>query len=79
METGKNFSKPNLQEKYEIIKEHIELAIKEKGEKVALNEMRKHISWYTKNMPNSSEFRDLINHTDNKEELMRIIKEYFAQ
>ena len=77
LETGKNFSKPNLQEKYEIIKEHIELAIKEKGEKVALNEMRKHISWYTKNMPNSSEFRDLINHTENKEELMRIIKEYF--
>ena len=74
---GEKLQRPNLQEKYEIIKEHIELAIEEKGEKVALNEMRKHISWYTKNMPNSSGFRDLVNHIENKEELMKIIREYF--
>ena len=77
LKSGEKLPRPNLQEKYEIIKEHIELAIEEKGEKVALNEMRKHISWYTRNMPNSSGFRDLVNHTENKEELMKIIKNYF--
>lgn len=77
LQTGEKISKPTLREKYEILKEHIELDIKEKGENVALNEMRKHISWYTKNMKDSSTFRDKINHIDNKEELMKIVKEYF--
>lgn len=77
LQTGEKISKPTPREKYEILKEHIELDIKEKGENVALNEMRKHISWYTKNMKDSSTFRDKINHIDNKEELMKIVKEYF--
>ena len=77
LKTGKKMSRITEQEKYEILKEHIDLDIREKGEAVALNEMRKHIAWYTKNMKNSSEFRNLINHIDNREELMNKIKEYF--
>lgn len=77
LRTGDKLPKPTNQEKYEILKEHIELDIREKGESVALNEMRKHISWYTKNMKDSSTFRNEINHIDNKDELMRKIEEYF--
>lgn len=77
LRTGDKLPRPTNQEKYEILKEHIELDIREKGEKVALNEMRKHISWYTKNMKDSSTFRNEINHIDNKDELMRKIEEYF--
>ena len=65
-------------EKYEILREHIELDIFYKGETVALNEMRKHIAWYTRNMPNSSIFRNEINHIENKEMLIKKIKEYFS-
>ena len=75
--TGDKLPRPTNQQKYEILKEHIELDIREKGEKVALNEMRKHISWYTKNMKDSSSFRNEINHIDNKDELMKKIEEYF--
>jgi len=77
LKTGEKLAKPTNQEKYEILREHIELNIREKGEKVALNEMRKHISWYTKNMKDSSTFRNQINHIDNKEELMELIQKYF--
>ena len=77
LKTGEKMPRPSEQEKYEILKEHIDLDIREKGEDGALNEMRKHIAWYTKNMKNSSEFRNLINHIDNREELMNKIKEYF--
>ncbi len=77
LETGGKLLGPTNQEKYEILKEHIELDIRYKGEAVALNEMRKHIAWYTKNMPNSSSFRNEINHIENKEILMEKIKEYF--
>jgi len=77
LKTGEKLPRPNNQQKYEILKEHIELDIKEKNEKVALNEMRKHIAWYTKNMKDSSSFRNEINHIDNKEELMDKIEDYF--
>lgn len=77
LKTGEKLPRPTNQEKYEILKEHIELDIKEKGECVALNEMRKHIAWYTKNMKDSSSFRNEINYINNKEELMKKIKEYF--
>ena len=40
--------------------------------------MRKHIAWYTKNMPDSSAFRNVINHIENKEELIDAVKEYFS-
>lgn len=77
LKTGEKLSRPTNKEKYEILKEHIELDIREKGESVALNEMRKHIAWYTKNMKDSSSFRNEINHIDNKDELMKKIEEYF--
>ena len=77
LKTGEKLPRPTNKEKYEILKEHIELDIREKGENVALNEMRKHIGWYTKNMKDASSFRNEVNHTTTKEELMEKIKEYF--
>ena len=63
LETGKKSQKSSLAEKRQIMERHIKLAIDEKGEGVAINEIRKHISWYTKNLPNASEFRNKVNHT----------------
>ena len=77
LENGDKLPSPTNQEKYEILKEHIELDIRYKGETVALNEMRKHIAWYTKNMPNSSSFRNYINKINTTDELISVIKEYF--
>ena len=79
LKTGEKLPKPSNAEKYEILKEHIELDIKEKGEVVALNEMRKHIAWYTKNMPESSGFRDKVNHINNVKELMDCVEKYFIK
>ena len=79
LETGEKLTKLTNQEKYEILKQHIELDIREKGEGVALNEMRKHIAWYTKNMKDASAFRNEVNHTENKDELMKKIEEYFKK
>ena len=77
LKTGEKLPRHTNQEKYEILKEHIEFDIREKGEGVALNEMRKHIAWYTKNMKDASSFRNEVNHITNKEELMEKIEEYF--
>lgn len=76
LQTGEKLPKPSNQEKLEIIKEHINLAVQEKGE-IAVKELRKHIAWYTKNLKNSSEFRNSINTIETKEELLEKLEEYF--
>ena len=77
LENNKKMSAPTNKEKYEIIKEHLELNLKEKGNVVGINEMRKHISAYTKNMPEASRFRDEINHITDVNILMSKIQEFF--
>ena len=77
LETGKKLDKPSNEEKLEVMKKHIDLAVEEKGE-VAIKELRKHIAWYTKNLKNSSEFRSSINKIEDEKELLNKLDEYFA-
>ena len=67
---------PSNEERLNIILEHLELMIQEKGEYIAIREMRKHISGYTKNLPNSSKFREEMNKIEDKDELINYITEY---
>ena len=65
------------EEKLRVLKEHINYEMEEKPEIVAIRELRKMISWYTKNMPNSSEFRDKINRIENRKILEEEIESFF--
>ena len=76
LETGEKLPNPSKEEKLEIIKQHIKLAVAEKGE-IAIKELRKHIAWYTKNLKNSSEFRNSINMIETEKELLIKLDEYF--
>ena len=76
LQNGERLSEPTNQEKLEVMKKHIKLALEEKGE-IAIKELRKHIAWYTKNMKNSSEFRNSINKIETEKELLLKIEEYF--
>lgn len=76
LKTGEKLPEPSHQEKLEVIKKHIDLAVKEKGE-IAIKELRKHIAWYTKNLKNSSEFRSTINQIETEIELVNKTEEYF--
>ena len=64
-------------EKLEIIKEHLNLAIEEKGEYVGIREMRKHICWYLKNLKDSSRIREEVNKIEHVNELIACLEEYF--
>ena len=77
LENNKKMPQITNIEKYEVIKQHIELNIQEKGNLVGINEIRKHISAYTKNMPEASKFRDEINHITDVDILMKKIQEFF--
>lgn len=73
---GKSFNITNEQ-RLEIIKEHLSLEIEDKGQRVALMEMRKHLGWYIKHTKDASRIRTEINSTTNLEDLINILDEYF--
>lgn len=75
--TGQKPQEKTPMEKLKIIKEHIELEMIEKGEYVGVREMRKHICWYLKNLPNSSQVRQTINMLENKDEVISTLEQYF--
>ena len=77
LETGEKPKEISLKEKHEVIKKHLKMEIEEKGELVAIREMRKHISWYLKNLKDSSRMRDKINQIETEPELQEALTEYF--
>lgn len=76
LETGEYLPETSIKERLEIIKEHINLIVKEKGEGPGIKEFRKHMAAYTKNLPNSSNFRNKINVIDSKDELIYELNEF---
>ena len=58
---GKEVEPISKSEQLCIILNHINLEVQEKGEEIAIKEMRKHISCYIKNMRNATEIREKIN------------------
>ncbi len=58
---------------------HINLEIEEKGEYTGIREMRKHLSYYTKGLENSSSIRCLINTIEDRQELIMTLTEYLKQ
>jgi len=66
----------SLQEIISVIFQHMNLAIKYKGEYIAIREMRKHITWYLKGLKNSAEIRNNINLAKTREEIEDILIRY---
>ena len=48
-----------------------------KPERIAVNEMRKHIGWYIKGLNGAAAFRAKINLTDKPEDALALIRSFF--
>ncbi len=68
---------PNNEQKLNLIIEHINLEVEEKGEDIGVKEMRKHLSWYIKNLKDASRIRERINTLKTKQEVIDCLEEYF--
>ncbi len=63
----------SLKEKIDMIKKHTNLLIENKGEKIALLEMRTNASWYLKGIQGGNEIRRQITSIKTKEDLFNIL------
>ena len=76
MKTGEILPEPTLEEKITTAIRHMNLAVAEHGDYVAVREMRKHIGWYLKGLKNSAKYRDQINKITDYKEVITMLEEY---
>lgn len=59
------------------IREQYDLSLEyKKEERLVVNQMRKHVGWYIKGLPDSSKVRDEVNKLKTKEEIFDLLDEY---
>lgn len=75
---GKPDKEPSMEEIIHLCIRHLDMACEYKGERVGINEMRKHISYYLKGLKKSSEIRNLINKENSREKIKEILLEYLS-
>lgn len=74
LETGELLPEPELSEKKEMMIRHAELMVEYKGERIAIQEMRKHLAWYTAGIPGSAKLRSGMNSLNTLEELKAFVE-----
>lgn len=69
---------PTNQERLEVMWQHIEMLIENKGEYIGVREARKHIAWYIKGMKDSARMRESVCRISTYDELKKAVEEYKA-
>lgn len=77
LQKGQYEAEPELAERRRVILHHAQLICAQKGELVAMKELRKHIAWYYKGLPNAARMRDLIHTVSTMEELEALLEMKF--
>ncbi|QPC48004.1 tRNA dihydrouridine synthase DusB [Mangrovibacillus cuniculi] len=73
LETGELIPEPEVREKIEVCKLHLDRLIALKGERVAVREMRKHAAWYLKGVRGNGTVRNQINETETRDQLAGVL------
>lgn len=82
MKTGTHLEKPDLMERVNVTRKHLDFSVEWKGEKKGIFEMRRHYTNYFRGIPNFKSFRTQLVEADTLEQLNEIlaaIPETFAE
>ena len=71
---GTEFMPPTLKERFSVALSQIERMIEEKGERIAVAEARKHLSWYIKGAHGAASARVEINRAETLDDMKRILE-----
>jgi tRNA-dihydrouridine synthase B len=73
---GETLPMPTAAERLEAGIRHLAMLVATSGEAIAAKEMRKHVAWYIKGLPNSARVREQVNHTRSAAELSERLRDY---
>jgi len=77
LRTGHAAPAPSLRTQFNTIIEHLELMLEHYGSHAGLRIARKHIGWYSKGLPQSSEFRAAVMRVEDAARVKGMIEEFF--
>lgn len=60
---------PTDEERLKMLIKHLDMVIEDKGERIAVREIRKHVGWYIKGMHGAAAFRRKVNQIDDAEKM----------
>lgn len=66
---------PTISEKIAMLRRHLELAVAEKGERVAVMELRKHVGWYLKGEHGATAVRRIANQTSTAADFRALLED----
>jgi tRNA-dihydrouridine synthase B len=70
-------SPPSHEERKALMLRHLNDMVRLVGDTTGIREMRKHLCWYTRGLPDGAGFRARVNHLSGVEEVKREIEDYF--
>jgi len=76
--TGEELADPTLDVQFETMMEHYDAMLGHYGRDTGVKMARKHMSWYTKGLPGSAEFRNMVNFVDDADAVIRALHEFYA-
>lgn len=79
LETGQIAPEPTPQEKITKALEHLDLLLKLKGEKLAVLEMRSHIPWYLKGLPEANQVKRQVHQLTEANEVRKQLLTYLER
>ncbi len=79
LKTGAHLPAPEVAEIHRILSAHVVELYDFYGEHTGLRVARKHISWYTKGLAGSANFRHQMNRLESVEEQIAAVDEFFAE
>ena len=77
--TGTMSPAPSVEEQYKIVVAHFEEMLEAYGSYSGLRIARKHLGWYSKGLPQASEFRAVVNQTGEVDAARKLIHRFFGE
>jgi len=78
LQTGEHLPLPTVQQRVEVIRQHLKYSLSWKGPVVGIREMRRHYTNYLKGFPNIKEFKSRLVRLDTYEEIDEVLNEVLA-
>ncbi len=76
LETGEILPLPSPSERINMGIKHYKMLIEEKGNELAVKQMRKHLAWYFKGLRGAARMREEINRLDDVQEVLEKLNKY---
>ena len=77
LKTREQLPDPAIEDRLELILGHFEDSLIHYGERTGLRIMRKHHAWYSRGLPRSAEFRDVVNRLDDPPAVRDAVREFY--